>query len=123
MTTTKKTILLVDDSPLILDRLIIMLKKLECAGDIHSAQTFSDAVLLLGSVVIDIALFDIHLHDKSGIDLLRETQERHPAVVVIVLTNQADEQVEQTCRKLGARYFLDKSKDFAQVPHIISSLA
>jgi DNA-binding NarL/FixJ family response regulator len=122
MKTAKKTILLVDDSPLILDRLIMMLKKLDCAGDIHSAQTFSAAIQLLDTKTVDIALFDIHLHDKSGIDLLRETREQHPAVVVIVLTNQADEQVEQTCKKLGARYFLDKSKDFAQVPHIISSL-
>ena len=123
MTARKKTILIVDDSPIILDRLSMKLQKLESAGAIHAARTYADALQLLGSAEIDIAVFDIHLEDKSGIDLLRATRQRHPGVVVIMLTNQASEQVETTCRKLGAAHFLDKSKDFGRIPDIIASIA
>jgi DNA-binding NarL/FixJ family response regulator len=122
MTVRKKTILVVDDSIIILDRLTVKLQKLECAGAIHSTRTYAGALQLLGSGHIDIAVFDIHLEDKSGIDLLRITQEQYPNVVVIMLTNQANEQVEMMCKKLGAAWFLDKSKDFISIPQIISSI-
>src|SRR6266700_3417353 len=98
MQTNKKTILIVDDSAIILERLTSMLQKLENAGDILMAQTFTDALQCLGKATIDIALFDIHLKDKSGIDLLRITRERHPDIIVIMVTNQANEQVEVVCR-------------------------
>lgn len=122
MTVSKKTILVVDDSAIILDRLTVKLQKLECAGAIYSTRTYAGALQLLGSEHIDIAVFDIHLEDKSGIDLLRITQEQYPEVVVIMLTNQANEQVEMMCKKLGASWFLDKSKDFISIPRIISSI-
>jgi len=123
MTERKKTILIVDDSRLILDRLVVTLQKLKNTGPVHSTRTYAGALQLLESEPIDIAVFDIHLEDRSGIDLLRVTREHHPSVVVIMLTNQANEQVEMTCKKLGAAWFLDKSNDFANILEIISSIA
>ncbi len=122
MKASKKTILIVDDSALILDRLASMLQKLDNAGSVFAAQTFTDALKLLGETAIDIALFDIHLQDKSGIDLLRITQERHPGTIVIIVTNQASEETELVCKKLGATHFLDKSKDFFRIPQLVAAL-
>ncbi|MBS1566429.1 MAG: response regulator [Bacteroidetes bacterium] len=123
MTVRKKTILVVDDSPIILDRLSVKLRKLESAGSIHTANTYAGALEVLDKEPqIDIAVFDIHLEDKNGIDLLRVTRERYPHITVIMLTNQANEQVELRCRNLGASWFLDKSKDFTSIPQIISSI-
>jgi len=123
MTERKKTILIVDDSLPILNRLVATLGKLTNTGPIHSTRTYIGALQLLKSEPIDVAVFDIHLEDRSGIDLLKATREHHPNVVVIMLTNQANEQVEITCKKLGASWFLDKSKDFASILDIIASIA
>ncbi|HEY4150902.1 MAG TPA: response regulator [Chitinophagaceae bacterium] len=122
MQANRKTILIVDDSAIILDRLTILLQKLENSGEILAARTFTDALRLLSDTTIDIALFDIHLEDRSGIDLLRITREQHPRTVVIMVTNQANDQVETVCKELGATHFLDKSKDFFRIPQIISAL-
>jgi DNA-binding NarL/FixJ family response regulator len=122
MTAKKKTILVVDDSPVILERLVIKLQQLDNAGAILPAQTFEDALGLLRATSIDIAVFDIHLQDKSGIDLLRIVGNEYPGIVVIILTNQANDQIEMACKQLGAKHFLDKSKDFAQVPRIIAAI-
>jgi hypothetical protein len=38
-----------------------------------------------------------------------------------MITNHADEYYRIQCKKLGAKYFLDKSSEFGLVPEIISN--
>ena len=119
---TKKTILIVDDSLFILERLMKMLQKLGTANLILTASNYGDAQQILQQTKIDITILDIHLQARSGIDLLRMARELYPDTLVIMLTNQVSEQVAIECKKLGADYFLDKSKDFAKIPVIFGSL-
>jgi len=48
------------DSPVIWSGWVIKLQQLDNAGAILPAQTFEDALRLLGATSIDIAVFDIH---------------------------------------------------------------
>jgi len=68
-----------------------------------------------------VVLLDINLPDKSGIELLRLIQERHPETAVLMISNNADQYYRNICKKLGARYFLDKSTDIDLIPSILSS--
>ncbi len=111
-----------DDSLFILERLMKMLQKLGAANLILTASNYSDAQQILERTKIDIAILDIHLEARSGIDLLRMARELYPDTLVIMLTNQVSEQVAMECKKLGAAYFLDKSKDFARIPLICATL-
>jgi DNA-binding NarL/FixJ family response regulator len=116
-----KKVLLVDDSPLIVERLISMLGDLEihslfCCGTLFEAKQF------LTHLVPDILVLDINLSDGSGIDLLEMAKAQNPETVVIMLTNQADAYYRKLCNTLGADHFLDKSTDFELIPSIISSL-
>ncbi|MBS1932378.1 MAG: response regulator [Bacteroidetes bacterium] len=118
----KKTVLVVDDSAIIINRLNALISRIGNVGSVLSAKTYAEAVTLLEEEEIHVALLDIHLKGKSGIELLKFIREKNLPITVLMLTNQAHPEYKELCDKLGADHFLDKSKDFAQVPIVISSL-
>ena len=122
METGKKTILIVDDSPLIVKRLIDMLNELENLEWIKKAGNYSEAVQLITDTEPNILLLDINLPDKSGIDILRITKENNPSTKVIMITNQANEYYRKLCMRLGADHFIDKTKEFEQIAEIIETI-
>lgn len=118
----KKMVLIVDDSYLIIERLTDMLSELETIGDITHALSGMDALEILQSRTPDVILLDINLPDTNGVELLRIVKEKYPGIIIIMLTNQANDYYRQLCMKLGADYFADKSEDFELIPGIIASL-
>ncbi len=117
-----KAILIVEDSPLISDRVYDMLKFLNNVRSIDRASECSSAMRHLAETIPDIVLLDINLPGCSGLHVLRHIKGRHPGTVVIMLTNEVDGYYRRKCKELGADYFVDKSKEFEKVPGIISSL-
>ena len=122
MEESKKTILVVDDSPLIIKRLLDMLSEIQQLGWIKQAGSYQEAVALIDKYQPRILLLDINLPDKSGIEILRSSKEQHPTVKVIMITNQANVYYQKLCMKLGADYFIDKTKEFEKITAIITSL-
>jgi DNA-binding NarL/FixJ family response regulator len=122
MEESKKTILVVDDSPLIIKRLLDMLCEIPQLGWIKQAGSYQEAAALIDEYQPRILLLDINLPDKSGIEILRNSKETHPAVKVIMITNQANEYYQKLCMKLGADYFIDKTKEFEMIAEIIAGL-
>jgi DNA-binding NarL/FixJ family response regulator len=118
----KKMVLIVDDSYLIIERLTDMLKELENVGSVRHVHTVADALETIQQSSPDIMLLDINLPDASGIDLLRIVKEKYPGIIVVMLTNQANDYYRQLCLKLGANHFIDKSRDFEMVPGIVAAL-
>jgi DNA-binding NarL/FixJ family response regulator len=119
---SQKSILIVDDSRIIVDRLLQMLKGLKNIGPIGHAGNYSTAVSFLAESRSDLVLLDINLPDRSGIALLQFIKSAYPNIIVIMITNQADDYYRNICQRMGADYFIDKSRDFEQIPVIISSL-
>ena len=117
-----KLILIVDDSVVILDRLIRMLEESKNIQFVH-AGNYHDAIQLLNGITPDLVLLDIHLPDKSGIELLRTIKEKYQHIIVVMITNNVNDYYRKHCRTLGAEYFVDKSKDFNLIPEIISAQA
>jgi DNA-binding NarL/FixJ family response regulator len=117
-----KALLIVEDSPLITERLNAMLKDLNNVGSLEFASECSSALRHLAESVPDIVVLDINLPGCSGLYLLRHIKSHHPGTIVIMLTNQVDSYYRKKCKELGADYFMDKSIEFHKVPGIISSL-
>ncbi|HTI92919.1 MAG TPA: response regulator transcription factor [Puia sp.] len=119
---SNKSILTVDDSPIVAERLEVILKGSTDTSLLRHAGDYTSALERMTEQAPDIVLLDIHLPGRSGIALLQFIKTHYPSVVVIMITNQADEFYRNICKKMGADYFIDKSKDFEQIPTIISSL-
>jgi DNA-binding NarL/FixJ family response regulator len=114
-------ILLVDDSVLIVDRLANILKDLPCVESYYTAFDFEAAILILTSHEVNVAILDINLPGRNGIELLSFIKVNCPHIQNIMLTNQSDSYYRNLCNKLGADHFLDKTNEFEMVPDLINN--
>ena len=114
-----KKILVVDDSPVWVERLTAILKEIKNIGNISYAVTYNEAIEKMHAVKADIVLLDISLPDKNGIDLIKVFRNEYPDTMVVMVTNFADEFYRKLSKKLGANYFIDKSNEFEQIAEII----
>jgi DNA-binding NarL/FixJ family response regulator len=117
----KKIVLIVDDSILILERMIPMLEELSDIQFVVHSANYNEAMELLKGLKPDIVLLDINLPDKSGIELLRKIKEEYKKIKVFMITNRANDYYKKICKKLGADNFFDKSKDFNLIAELISA--
>ena len=117
-----KTVLIIDDSPIITARLRQMLESLSNTDLVLHADSYARALPLLDAYPPIIVLLDIHLPDINGIDALQHIKKEYPSIVVIMMTNQAGPFYQSRCKALGADFFIDKSTEFLLIPQIINSL-
>lgn len=120
--TQKKSLLIVDNSLLIVERLLGILKEVKIIQKIFTAVDYTEAVEILNEHKTDIVLLDIHLPGKNGIELLKFIVKNYPETKVIMLSNLVSEYYQRLCRKTGAAGFIDKSKDFDLIPGAIMDL-
>lgn len=119
----RQVILLVDDSPLITERVIDMLRILPGVKSILTASNYQEAVALLAEKTTTTVLLDIQLQGKSGLELLKFIVKNYPSVKTMMLTNLTSEYYKRLCKKMGALHFIDKSKEFDLIPGILNSMA
>ena len=121
---TKKniTVLIVDDSPLIITKITELLSDIDCITTKHTSS-YESFIAMKEDCNPDIILLDINLPGKSGIELLQFARENLPATKVVMVSNQSSDYYKKLCIALGAYNFIDKSKEFESIPSIITALA
>ena len=116
-------VLLIDDTVLILQRLKSLLSELKQVGRTEAVTSAEEALVLLEGYHPDIMVLDINMPGMSGIDMLRKLNFKNVIKpVVIMLTNNTFAGYRDECMRLGADYFLDKSRDFLMIPTIVEKL-
>ena len=116
-----QSLFLVEDSAAIRERLVTLLSPV--ARVIGYAATAAAAIADILAGHPRMVLLDLNLSEGSGIDVLRELNEKAPDIDVFVLTNFANPQYRRLCESLGARGFFDKSTEFEKVRDAIASRA
>jgi DNA-binding NarL/FixJ family response regulator len=117
----KRTVLIVDDSILILERMIPLIAQIENISFVVHAASYKEAFEVLFRLTPDMVLLDINLPDKSGIELLRVIKERQMDAAVFMISNNTGSYYRDICEKLGAQYFLDKSTDIDLIPIVLAN--
>jgi len=107
----KKTVLLVDDDPLIIR---MYQKKLSGDGyDILTATNGEEALVQVMKKKPDIILLDVMMPKMNGVETLKALKKdsKTKNIPVIILTNLGDREEDiDKAKKLGARDYLVKSK-------------
>lgn len=113
---------LIEDAQVIRDRLVELLTihGVEVAGQSGSVP---QAIGLILRERPDAVVLDMKLADGNGLDVLRAVHSKAPEIAVIVLTNYADEYYRELCMRAGARYFFDKTSEFARIPDVLRELS
>ena len=123
MDTTGLKVLLIDDTVMILQRLQFLLAEVKQVSRTESVTSAEEALILLDGYQPDVMVLDINMPGMSGIEMLRKLSVRNMIKpVVIMLTNHAFASYRDECMRLGADYFLDKSRDFLMIPAIVEKV-
>jgi len=123
-TTAQATrVYLVEDSPLIRERLFDLLVEIDGVAIAGAADSEAPAIADLLRERPDIAILDLHLAAGSGLNVLRTVHSRAPEIKFIVLSGLSTPQYRYTCLNSGASHFFDKSSEMPQVRSLISKLA
>jgi DNA-binding NarL/FixJ family response regulator len=121
---TSLRVFLVEDSPLVRERLNDFLSEPGRIEMIGFAETEADAVRELLAGPVDVAIVDLNLKEGSGIGVIESVRARHATAppTIIVLTNYAFPEFESACLRRGADYFFDKSTQFGAVKVLLDSI-
>ncbi len=123
MNSRNLSVLLVEDSRVLAERLretLLSVPGVQLAGTVDSEV---DAVAALQRHPVDVLLLDLHLRQGTGFGVLRAiTSDQAKKIVVIVLTNYDLAEYRRAAAALGARYFLDKLRDFDRLPLLLQQI-
>jgi DNA-binding NarL/FixJ family response regulator len=114
-------ILLVDDSEFILQRVQHLLHGMENVKEVRTATSAEEAEKWIESYNPSLVFLDINLPGKNGLQMLKDIRKKTTIdPTIVILTNNTLSGYRIECMQAGADYFLDKAKDFADIPDIIN---
>ncbi len=116
------TVLIVDGSSIMHERLDAMLTDLDGVEILGQAQNIADAVSAVRIHKPDLVIQDVQAADGSGLKVLTAIKQGERPPLVIVLTNDVYPPYRKAYLQAGADFFLDKSSEFNQIPGLLRRL-
>ena len=116
------SVLIADDSSTIRRRISNLLSKIPRIGDIYEAVDGQMAVDRIKKLTPRIVILDLRMPKMSGLQVLGNIQKNGSGPTFVVLTNFPLANYRDLCKRAGADYFLDKSKEFEKLPDIIREI-
>ena len=116
-------VFLVEDSPLVRERLIALLDGVPGTKVLGHAGEAGMAIREILSAQPDVVVLDVALGGGSGFDVLRAVHSRAPQIDVYMLSNFAAYPYRELAARLGAKGFFDKTKEFERVREVIAARA
>ncbi len=117
-------VLLVEDYAPIRERLCNLVRTVPGARIVAEADEPSAALSAIEASEPDVVIIDLQLKaGTSGLTILKWLHENRSATPVIVLSNSAYAQMRKVCYDLGAKLFLDKASEFAQLRGVLMEFA
>ena len=116
-------ILLVDDHMIVRNGLRLIFSNepdFKIAGEAETAQ---QALALLQKETFDVALIDISLPDKSGLELLKIMSDLYPKLPVLVISMYAEEVYALRALKQGAAGYLTKNSSASALINAVRTAA
>lgn len=115
------SVLVVEDSPVLAERLCEMLGAMPEIGRVCTVDRETAAVDALGHW--DALVLDLHLKQGTGFGVLRALQRRQDTQpFVVVFTNHDVPGYRRRAEAFGVRHFLDKARDFERLGELLSEL-
>ncbi|RMF18097.1 MAG: DNA-binding response regulator [Gammaproteobacteria bacterium] len=111
-----RSVLIVDDHPLVVDGLSFALRHKLPGTQVSHAGSLSDALAWLDQHrTPDLILLDLNLPDADGLNALRSLLDRGEDLHVVVLSAQDDRNSAERVLSAGAHGFISKSTDSQKI--------
>jgi two-component system invasion response regulator UvrY len=115
-------VLLVDDHEVVRDGVRKMFDDQPGSAVFGDAASAPDALRLVASQPWDIAVLDLSLGGRNGLELLGELKEIRPDLPVLILTMHSEEQYARRAFKAGAAGYITKSSPRAELLKAIQKI-
>ena len=104
--TTERRVLVLDDEPIVWDRLKDAFEKEGLEVEVF--RDSSQAIERLKVQAFGVLVTDMKMSGPSGMDVLRFVKEKNPSTSVIVITGYATIETNYEAQALGADHFVPK---------------
>lgn len=108
-------VFLVEDSPLLRQRVEVILASIPGAEACGHAASADDAIAAIQAAKPDVVVLDIQLQQGNGFSVMQAIRASLPSTQFYVLTNFANDAYRRKAERLGAHGFFDKSTEFERL--------
>jgi DNA-binding NarL/FixJ family response regulator len=108
-------VVVADDQASVREGLVLLLGLLPDIEVVGAAANGEEALELVAQMHPDAILLDLHMPFLDGTETTRRLTAQHPAVAVVVLTTYADDSSVLAALQAGARSYLTKDADRADI--------
>ena len=116
-------ILVADDHPLFRDGLRALIGSVADAEVVGEAQAGDEAVALALELQPDVVLMDLQMPGSNGVEATRQIVRASPQIGVLVLTMIEDDDAVFAAIRAGARGYLVKGSNQAEILHAVRAVA
>ncbi len=116
-------VLLVDDHPLVRNGLRALLSSMTEMTVVGEATTGEEAITQAADLQPDIILMDLHMPGLNGVEATRRIVQANPRIGILVLTMLEDDASVFAAMRAGARGYLLKGADQADVLRAVRVVA
>jgi len=116
-------VFLVEDSPLLLQRLTGMLDAIPGVSIVGHASGVREAIAGIFGARPEVVVLDLKLAQGNGFDVLAAVHGREPGIDFYMLSNFASEPYRRHAERLGATGFFDKTTEFERVRETLAQRA
>lgn len=113
----KKKVLILDDEPIVCERLKPPLEKVGL--QVETCTNGQDAVDRLAAEKFDVLVTDLKMRKPDGLDVLRFVREQAPGTRVIVITGFPSVETARDAMKGGAVDFITKPFKISQLRDLV----
>jgi DNA-binding NarL/FixJ family response regulator len=115
----KARVLLVDDHPIVRQGLGQLINEEADLSVVSEAEDFPQALSALEATPVDVAIVDISLKERSGIELIKEIRARKPELPILVLSMHDESLHAERVLRAGAKGYIMKQEATEQVMNAI----
>lgn len=104
-------VLIVDDDPVLLDVITMIMEHLSAGRwKVHAAARAEAALEVLQRQPMDLLLADVCMPGAGGLAFIKEVRARFPRLVIAAISGDTPPGREEACLRAGATLFLEKPR-------------
>ena len=115
-------VLIVDDHPLVREGVRALLASVPDTAIVGEAANGEEAIARAAELQPDVILMDLHMPGINGIEATRQVLQINPHIEILVLTMLEDDDSVFAAMRAGARGYLLKGADQAEVLRAITAV-
>ena len=108
-------VLVCDDHPIIREAIAGVLESSEHLQVVGVISSFDEGAKFVQEIDFDVAVLDVHLKGKSGLELAELIRIAQPGVKVVMLTAFVSDELIFEAKKIGVSTIIDKNLDTERI--------